>query len=387
MQVSVEKISSTECRLTIVVPAEQVEQTYERQLQAFAKKANIKGFRPGKVSVAYIRQHQAYSEGVRQEALGEIMQTSLEAAIKENNLMPISQPRVDPKPPLANQPFEFTASFEVLPEIGPVQCKLDSIEKLAVVVTTEDVDRVVEQLRKQYTTWKEVDRPAQEKDRVVIDYYAIFEGNADMDNKVQNFPLELGSKIMLPGFEDGLIGAKVGDERTLHLSFPADFGVADKAGKPVDFVIQVKQVFEADVPPLDEKFAQKLGIESGQIEDLKAQVKQSLEQERDRLVKEKLKEQVFRQLLEQNPIEVPRVLVAREASRIHDEVYQGQHHDHHQHSESEMAMFNDLAKKRVALGLLISGYTKQMGLAIDSERVQQRIQEIASVYEKPQEVI
>ncbi len=280
MQVSVEKISSTECRLTIVVPAEQVEQTYERQLQAFAKKANIKGFRPGKVSVAYIRQHQAYSEGVRQEALGEIMQTSLEAAIKENNLMPISQPRVDPKPPLANQPFEFTASFEVLPEIGPVQCKLDSIEKLAVVVTTEDVDRVVEQLRKQYTTWKEVDRPAQEKDRVVIDYYAIFEGNADMDNKVQNFPLELGSKIMLPGFEDGLIGAKVGDERTLHLSFPADFGVADKAGKPVDFVIQVKQVFEADVPPLDEKFAQKLGIESGQIEDLKAQVKQSLEQER-----------------------------------------------------------------------------------------------------------
>ncbi len=104
-------------------------------------------------------------------------------------------------------------------------------------------------------------------------------------------------------------------------------------------------------------------------------------------MKEKLKEQVFRQLLEQNPIEVPRVLVAREASRIHDEVYQGQHHDHHQHSESEMAMFNDLAKKRVALGLLISGYTKQMGLAIDSERVQQRIQEIASVYEKPQEVI
>jgi len=386
MQVSVEKVNNVERRLTIVVPANQVEEAYARQLDKLAKKANIKGFRPGKAPVSYIEQR--FGDDARKEALAEVMQKSLYEAITEQDLKPVSQPQVEPKLMMPNQPLEFIASFEVLPDIENIQFSMSTIEKPVTEVTSDDVDRVVEQLRKQYAKWKLVNRPAQEKDRVVIDYYAIFEGKSDIENKIENFPLELSSKVMLPGFEEGLKGAKAEEERTLNLSFPADFPAAERAGKPVDFVVKIKQVFEADVPELNDDFVQKLGVKSGKVDDLKDQIKQSLEQERDRLVKEKLKEQVFRQLLEQNPIDVPRSLVEREAHNIHDEIYpQHQHHDHHQHSNEEMAAFNDVAKKRVSLGLLIAEYAKKANLQVNKDRVNQRIQEIAAAYEHPQEVI
>lgn len=384
MQVSVEKVSNVERRLTIVVPVEKIEEAYSKQINRYAKNANIKGFRPGKAPLSYITQR--FGDDARKEAMGDVIQQALYEAITQQNLKPINTPRVEPKLMVPNQPLEFVALFEVLPEIEKVQFSIDSLEKLLVDITSDEVDHVIEQLKKQYTKWNIVERPAKEKDRVVIDYYSIFEGQADTENKIENFPLELGNKIMLPGFEDGLIGAKTGDELTLNLSFPSDFTVAERAGKSVDFVVSVKQVFEAEVPELNNQFIQRLGVKSGKEEDLKEQVKQSLEQERDRLVNEKMKEQVFRQLLEQNPIEVPNSLVAREAKNIHDEIYPHEH-NHHQHSEDEMTTFRDVAQKRVALGLLLSEYAQQVHLQSDKEKVRQRIQEIASVYENPQEVV
>jgi trigger factor len=386
MQVSVEKVSNIERRLTITVPNNQIEEAYTKQIDRIAKQANIKGFRPGKAPMQVITQR--FGEDARKEAIGDVIQNALYKAIAEQNLRPISPPRVETKMTTPNQPFEFIASFEVLPEIEKVNFHMDGIEKLDVEVSAADLDTVIEQLCKQHTKWKVVERAAKVKDRVVIDYYATFDGKADKENKVQNYPLELGSQTMLPGFEDGLIGVKAGDERVLNLSFPADFPAAERAGKPIEFNVEVKQIFEADAPALDEKLIQQLGIKSGQLDELKTQIKQSLEQERDRLVKEKLKEQVFRQLLEQNPLEVPTSLVSREAKSIHDEVYpQHQGHDHHSHSNEEMAAFNEMAKKRVSLGLLIAEYAKHAALQVDNERVKQRIEEIASVYESPQEVV
>lgn len=385
MQVSVEKLSNIERRLTIVVPANQVEEIYAKHIDRFAKSANIKGFRPGKAPMSFIQQR--FGDDARREALNEVIQNSLYKALADNKLNPISAPQVEPKTILVDQPLEFTASFEVLPEITAVTFTADKIEKPVAEVVDTDVNMVIDQLKKQYTKWTLVDRAAAENDRVVIDYHAIFEGNPDFDNKVQNFPLQLGSKIMIPGFEEGLIGVKEGDEKSLSLAFPADFNNADKAGKPVDFVVQVKQVFEAIAPAIDEDFAKKLGVKSGKEEDLRKQIHDSLVLERDRLVKEKIKEQVFRLLLEQNPIEVPAALIAREAKNIHDEVYpEHQHHDHN-HTEEENVAFRDVAKKRVALGLLIAEYSKQGQIKPDAARVQKRIEEIASVYENPQEVI
>ena len=386
MQVSVEKVSNVERKLTIVVPAAKVEEEVANQVTKFAQNAKIKGFRPGKAPVSYIKQH--YGEDMRREAMGKVIQEALYSALTEQKLHPVSTPEVEPKSMLADQPLEFVASFEVLPEIENIQFEMDKLEKPIVVVTDEDLNRVIEQLRKQYTKWTVVDRAAIEKDRLVLDYYAIFDGKADMDNKIQNFPLELGGKVMLPGFEEGLIGLKPNDEKTLNLVFPEDFGDKERAGKLVDFAVTVKQVYEAEMPPLDADFVKRLGIKSGEIDELTKQIRQSLEQERDRLVKEKLKEQLFRQLLEQNPLEVPKALMTREAKNIHDEVYsQHQQHDHSQHSEEEMLAFNDVARKRVALGLLIAEYAKNQNIKPDTARVDARIQEIAAAYENPKEVV
>lgn len=384
MQVSVEKINSVERRLTITVPAEQITAAYAKQLELFANKANIKGFRPGKAPKEMILQR--FGDDARKEAIGQVIESALYSAIAQNKLSPVSTPRVEPKTLIANQPLEFTASFEVLPELEAINFNMPSIEKLNVEVVDADIERVVSQLQKQYAKWQVVDRAAKENDRVVIDYYAIFEGNSDADNKIENFPLEIGSKAMMPGFEEGVIGIKAGEERSIHLTFPKNAENNQNAGKPIEFVVAAKQVFEASIPEMNKEMIQKLGVKSGDLADLQKQIRQSLEQERDRLVKEKLKEQVFNALLEQNPIEVPKALVDREAKKIHDEVHPHDH-DHHQHSAEEMGMFNEVAKKRVMLGLLIGEYTKQAKITVDNARIEARIAEIASAYENPQEVI
>src|SRR3990167_4419139 len=240
MQITVENVSKVERRLTIVVPVNQVETLYEQKIGHLAKKVAIKGYRPGKVPKATIEQR--YGEDARREALSEVMGRTLLEAMEEKKLHPVSTPQIEPKPLIPNQPLEFTAEFEVLPDIEKVNVSLTGIEKLAVEVTEEDVGRVVEQLQKQYTKWTLVDRPAQWKDRLVINFSADYEGKPDTESKTQNFPLELGSQTMLPHFEEGLLGVKVGDEKTLKLTFPADFERAESAGKPVEFAVEVKQV-------------------------------------------------------------------------------------------------------------------------------------------------
>jgi trigger factor len=385
-QVSVEKVNKIERRLTIVVPAARFEEAYAQQIELIAKKASIKGFRPGKVPKSHIQQH--YGVEARNEALEMVMKKALNDALIENKLTPVSMPRIEPKFSSTEQPIEFTATFEVLPEIDNIAFSISDVEKLDVEVTNDDVDRVIQQLTKQYTKWKLVDRPAQENDRVVLDYDADFEGKAENTSKAENVPLEIGSKLMLPGFEEALVGTKAGDEKTLNLNFPADFPVEARAGKPVVFNVKVKQVFEAELPGIDEEFVKRLGVGSGKLDELRSQIKQSLEHERDRLVREKLKEQVFGKLIEQNPIDVPNALVKSEAKTIHDEMYpQHEHHDHHQHSEQELSSFNDVAKKRVTLGILVNEYAKKEKIVADDQRVAKRIEEIASAYEHPQDVI
>jgi len=386
MPVSVESVTPISRCLRITVPYEQVEKTFEERINYIAKNTNIKGFRPGMAPMAYIRQH--YGETAHQEALNEVVRKNLLVALQENELQPLDKPEVEIKTAIAGQPLEFTASFEIMPEVTEVHFSLKQVEKPVAPVVDKDIDLVLEQLRKQHVKWQEVHRPAQEKDRVIIDYYAIFEGKSDVANKVENFPLELGSRTMIPGFEEGLQGATAGEERTLYLAFPKDFPGKEKAGKPVEFVINVKQVYQADVPELNAEFIKKLGIANGTEAELKTQVRQSLEQERDRLVQQKVKEQVFDKLIEQNTLELPKALITREASRIHDEVYPYHKHDHeHQHSEEETAAFHDVAKKRVTLGLMIAAYGKKANITANTDRVNARIQELAAIYEKPEEVI
>jgi len=384
MQTSLEKISSAEQRLTISVPNKEIEAEYQKQILEVAKKANLQGFRPGKAPLQLIKQR--YGDEVRRDAMSTVMRHALADAIKEHQLQPINYPRIEPKLSKGSDVLEFIAYIEVYPEIGEVQFTLSEVEKLTVDIKDSDIEHVIEQLKTQHTGWNEVNRPAQLKDRLVIDYYAIFEGKSDLENKVEKFTLELGSNSMIPGFEEGLLGVTSGSERTLSLHFPADFQLTDKAGKPVDFVVTVHKVYEGDLPELAGDFLKKLGIEDGSHETLKTQIRSSLEQERDRLVKERLKEQLFTHLIDNNTVDVPSSLIQREASAIHDEMYRYEH-DHSQHSEDELSKFNEVAKKRVTLSLLLAEIIKKHQLTPDQELVQARINQIASLYQDPAEVI
>jgi trigger factor len=381
---SVEEVSNIMRRLTLVIPRDQVEDTYKKQIRRFAEEADIKGFRRGKVPVSYIEQR--YGEKVRREALEDVVQNAFNQVISEKNLQPVSQPQVEPKVTGPEEPLEFIVSFEVLPEIEKVNFSLDHVDKPIVDISSSDVDDAIVQLLKRYAKWNIVDRPAKEKDRVVITYHPIYEGQANLDEKVIDYSLELGSHMMISGFEEGLIGAKAGDVVTLKLQFPDDYEIEEKASKPVDFEIEVKHVYEAEIPSSDAQFVKSLGVKSGLEEDMKKQIKETLEYNRDRLVREKLKEQVFTILLEQNSLEVPQALIERVSKNIHDEIYQHREHHHEEHSEEELTTYRDIAKKRVTVGLLISAFAKHANLKIDKDLVKARIKEIASSYENPAEV-
>lgn len=385
MQVSVEKINSVERKLTISVPADQVEAAYDLQIQKYAKESNLKGFRPGKAPIPYIKQR--FGSEAYREALDGLIKKSLDKALADENLRPISLPKIEAKSFAENQPFEYTASFEVIPEVSEIHFQGDEVQKPHVEITDKDIEQVIKQLRTQFTQWQLVDRAAKDEDRVIIDYTAKIEGQEE-EKKIEAYALELGKGVMIPGFESGLLDAAAGDERTLDLKFPDDYHNKELSGKSVQFLVKIKEVYEADMPQLDEEFVKKLGIQSGAMEDLQKQIRETLEQETERLTREKLKEQVFNKLLEQNPLEVPATLVESEAKNIHDELYP-QHAEakHHHHHDEELSAFKDVAKKRVSLGILISEYAKQNKIDPDEARVKQRIQEISKAYEKPEEVI
>ncbi len=383
MQVSVEAPSKLERRITVVVPPEKLNEAYNKRISNLAKKAKIDGFRPGKAPMNVVEKR--YGDTARQEALSEVIQSSLYAAIHQEKLSPVGVPTVEPKVVLPDQPLEFIATFEILPVIEAVKFELSTLEKHVSSIAEADVDSVIQHLRSQHTSWVKVERPAQEKDRVMIDFRGSIDGVAFDGGQAHDYPIVLGSKAMIPGFEEGIMGMQAGAEKTIQVTFPENYFAKEFAAKQAEFAIKVISVSEANLPEMNEAFIKRLGVKSANVNDLRAEIQKNLERELDRVVKLKLKNQVFDKLLEQNAFDIPKALIEREAQRIHDEVHPNHGHEH-QHTDAEMAQFNEAAKRNVALGLLVAEIIKDRKIAIDKERVQNFITNLSSAYEKPQDV-
>lgn len=384
MRVSVEALSKIQRRVTVTVPVEKIDEAYDKRIIDLVKTAKVKGFRPGKVPVEYIKQR--YGDSARQEALSEVIESSLYAAIHQEKLNPVGSPMVEPKNIIPGQPLEFVATFEVLPELGAVRFEVANLEKHTSTITDADLEKVLSHLREQHVTWKKVERAAKDKDQVVLDFTGFMDGKAFEGGQAHEYPIVLGSKTMIPGFEDGLVGTSAGEEKTITVTFPENYFAKEFAGKPAEFKVKVIKVSEPSFPEFDSAFVKKLGVKSGNVEDLHVEIRKNLERELARLIKAKLKSQVFNMLLEQNAIEIPNALIEREAGRIHDQVHP--HHGHeHAHTEEEMQGFKDAAQKNVTLGLLVGELIKQHSLAPDQGRIQSFIQAHASAYEKPEQVI
>ena len=384
MQVSVENTSALERRMTIAVPAERVENEVNKRLQQTAKRAKVAGFRPGKVPMSVIRQR--FEADARQEAFGDLVQASFYEAIVEQKLNPAGAPAVEPKSFEKGKDLEFVAIFEVFPEFTVAGLESISVERLTAEVADADLDNMLEVLRKQNTRFEAVERAAQNDDQVNIDFVGKVDGEVFAGGSAKGTQLVLGSGRMIPGFEDGLVGAKAGEERVVNVTFPEDYQNLDLAGKAAEFTITVNSVAAPVLPELNEEFFAQFGIKESTLEGFRTEVRKNMERELRQAIKTKVKNQVMDGLLAANPIEVPKALLENEVNRLRVQAVQ-QFGGNIKPEQLPAELFEEQAKRRVALGLIVAEVVKQYDLKPDDAKVREMIEEMASAYQEPEQVI
>lgn len=384
MQVSVENTSALERRMTIAVPAERVENEVNKRLQQTAKRAKVAGFRPGKVPMSVIRQR--FEADARQEAFGDLVQASFYEAIVEQKLNPAGAPSVEPKSFEKGKDLEFVAIFEVFPEFTVSGLESINVERLSAEVADADLDNMLEVLRKQNTRFEAVERAAQNDDQVNIDFVGKVDGEAFAGGSAKGTQLVLGSGRMIPGFEDGLVGAKAGEERVVNVTFPEDYQNLDLAGKAAEFTITVNSVSAPVLPELNEEFFAQFGIKESTLEGFRAEVRKNMERELRQAIKTKVKNQVMDGLLAANPIEAPKALLENEVNRLRVQAVQ-QFGGNINPDQLPAELFEEQAKRRVVLGLIVAEVVKQFELKPDDAKVREMIEEMASAYQEPEQVI
>ncbi len=382
MQVSVEAGEGLERRMTVDLPFEQITQEVDKRLQQLARTVRLPGFRPGKAPMKILRQR--FAERVHLDVFGEMVQSSFTEALTQESLHPVGSPKIEPEMDLDAERFSFTAIFEVMPEFELASLSGRSLKRPVCELAEADVDAMIERLREQRKTWTPTERPCQSGDQVTLTYQGTlngepFEGGAGSDIK-----LELGSGEMIPGFEDGLIGASVGETRTLELTFPDPYQTAHLAGQPVRFEVTLQAITEPVLPLIDAEFVKAFGVEDGDLERFRADVQANMARElKDRLAA-RIKESVMDLLFEANPLELPQALVKSEIQDMAERVAQSL-------GDAKMilpdALFETGAKRRVALGLILGRMIKDHDLNVDAAQIREMVEQLASTYDEPQAVL
>jgi len=384
MQVSVESTSALERRMTIGVPAERIETEVTKRLQQTARRAKVAGFRPGKVPMSVIRQR--YEDSARQEALGDLIQATFYEAIVEQKLNPAGAPAVEPKSFEKGKDLEYVATFEVIPEIQVAGLDSIAIERLQAEVGDADVDNMLEILRKQNTRFEASDRAAENGDQLTIDFVGKVDGEVFAGGSAKGTQLVLGSGRMIPGFEDALVGVKAGEERVITPTFPADYQNLDLAGKTAEFAVTVGAVAAPQLPELNDEFFALFGVKEGGLEGFRSEVRKNMQRELRQAIKSKVKNQVMEGLLAANPVEVPKALIGNEVNRLRVQAVQ-QFGGNIKPDQLPAELFEEQAKRRVSLGLLVAEVVKQFELKPDDARVREVIEEMASAYQEPEQVV
>ncbi|ERP95503.1 trigger factor [Marinobacter sp. ES-1] len=384
MQVSVETTSNIERRMTIGVPAQEIDQAVQKRLQETARTVRLNGFRPGKVPMSVVKRR--FGDSIRQEIVGEVMRDNYIKALQEQDVNPAGWPRFEPKTMEEGKDLEFVAIFEVLPEIELGDLSKVEVEKPVSEVTDKDIDTMIDNLRRQQATMKEVKRKSKNKDVVTIDFKGSIDGEEFEGGSAEGHRLTLGSGQMIPGFEKGIVGGKAGEELEIDVEFPADYHNEDLAGKPAKFAITIHKVEEPQLPELNEEFFQKFGIEAEDEAAFREEVKKNMERELKQAVSNKVKNDVVEGLLATTELDIPSALVDQEIDRLRQDAVQrfGGQVDFQQLPKE---IFEDQAKRRVKTGLLFQEVVKKNDLKADDAKVEEKIQEIASTYEQPDEVI
>ena len=376
MQVSVESTGTLERRMEVQVPAVEIDKAVDERLQRLSRTVRLKGFRPGKVPVKVVRQQ--FGQQVRQEVLNDVVQSSFAEAVDQEKLTPAGGPRIEPIS-VGDGDLKYRAVFEIVPQIELKGLDTLPVERPVADVATADVDAMIENLREQKPTFTSVEREARDTDRVTIDFNGTIDGQPFEGGSGENIPIVLGAGRMLADFEAGLVGAKGGEQRTIKLTFPQNYGAQALAGKNAEFAVAVKSIEERHLPELDEEFCKLYGVEQGGIEQLRREVEENMRRELADAIRARLKKQVLDGLAAANAIELPKSMVDAQVRDMQiDAARRMGARDASQIPPPDA--FQEAARRRVQLSLLVSEVIKNANIQVNQAQVQQRFQELAQQY-------
>jgi trigger factor len=387
MEISVETTEGLNRLVTVEVPIKALEEEQNKRLKKIAKTAKIDGFRPGKVPLKILEQR--YGASIRQEALTQVVSSTLFEALTQKDLHPVKQPKIEIKTYEPDKPLQYSAKFEVYPEIKPVTLDNVKIETIQSEITEADIDKALENLRKQHAIWEEVTRPAQENDKVIIDFEGFIDGQPFEGGKASETPVVLGSNSMIPKFEAGIVGTKTGDEFEIEAQFPNNYFNHDLAGKAATFKIKLHKILEPHLPELNDEFLENLNIEGG-LDTLKENIRTMMETELKQVLKYRNKKIVLDQLLKLNQFDIPKLLLEVEIEHLRQQATQRIM----QYTQKKIKMpemprelFEREATRRVMIGLLFNELVKLYNISPSKERIQTMLTEIASQHDQPEKIV
>jgi trigger factor len=387
MQNNQETQSALERRINVSVPMADIEQEVESRLKRMARTVKMPGFRPGKVPIKMVAQ--TYGAQTRSEAIGAAVEKALTDKIREQNLRVAGYPTIEPKEAGNAESLEFCAVFEVYPEVTIGDLSVRAIERPVLVVGDAEVDKTIEVLRKQRTTYTEVQRAAAEGDRVVIDFTGRKDGEVFEGGEAEDFPFVIGGGSMLKDFEAAVTGLQGGESKTFGMVFPEDYHAKHLAGQQVQFEVAVKRVEEPRLPEVDESLARALGIADGDLVKMREEVRANLEREVKRRLQTRVKESVMNALIEVTPLEVPKALVAKESQELAENAKRDLETRGMKTKDIPVdpSWFLEQAERRVRLGLIMAELVKSRELFSKPEQIRAMVEEFAQSYEDPSEVI
>jgi trigger factor len=380
MMVVVQTLAGLERRMEVSVPSTRVEQEFDARLLSVSRSARIKGFRPGKAPIHIVRQQ--FGPQVREEVVTELVRVTFAEALQQEKLAPAGGPRIEPISAAKGEDLKYAAVFEIYPEV-----KIQGVEGMELIRPTAqvgegDVDAMIESLRKQRPNFVETARGSQDGDRVTLDFEGKLDGQPFDGGKAENYTFLLGSGRMLKDFEDGVRGAAAGETKTFNVSFPAEYSGRNLAGKTAEFTVTVKKVEEPQLPELNDEFCLAFGVSEGGIEALRKEVRENMERELDQAVRARLKNQIMDKLVAANPMELPRSLVESEIREMQMDVLRRMGATNARQLPPREP-FEENARRRVALGLLLNELVREAGIEVDMAKVAARLEDLTLGHPDP----
>ena len=390
IQTSITVTAGLERCLTVTVPAEHLDSKVGERIQEATKTVNLNGFRKGRVPFKVVKRR--FGTNLRQEVLTDAVNETFQQAIITESVKPVAQPDISLKQFDEGKDLQYTATFEIYPQITLSDFSAIEITVLSAEIEDADVDEMVEQLRKKQASYKSVERVAAMDDEVTIDYVGTKDGEPFVGGKADNQRLVLGSNSMIPGFEENIAGMSTGEERVISLTFPDDYHAEELKGANVEFTVKVKQIAEQVLPQLDEQFLAKFGVADGDVEKFRADVRVNMQRELEAAAKTNLKTQVVDSLIDSHELELPKTLVTSEIEALRQQMAAQFKSVNDSQNIDLKAIFpddslTDEALRRVSFALLASEIAKSNNIVVDKERVSSAIKILAESYEQPEVLV